>query len=254
VTATAYVRLDTAAGPRWAREEGDLLHLLDGAPYAGGKATGQTTRSAEAVLLAPARPSKIVGVGRNYRDHAAELGNPVPAAPLLFLKPETAVIGPGEAIHIPSWAGRVDHEAELGVVIGRAAHDLPSPELALDHVFGAVCVNDVTARELQKQDVQFTRGKGFDTFCPVGPRLVAGLDLTDVAVRGRVNGALRQEGRTAQLLFPIPYLVWFVARVMTLRPGDIISTGTPAGVGPLLPGDVVEVEVEGVGVLRNPVV
>jgi 2-keto-4-pentenoate hydratase/2-oxohepta-3-ene-1,7-dioic acid hydratase in catechol pathway len=147
----------------------------------------------------------------------------------------------------------VDHEAELGIVIGRTATDLASPEAAAAHVFGATCVNDVTARDLQKKDVQFTRAKGFDTFCPVGPCLVTGLDLGGLRVTGRVNGEVRQRGSTADLIFDVPYLVWFVSRVMTLLPGDIISTGTPAGVGPLVPGDVVEVEVEGVGVLRNPV-
>jgi len=250
---TAYVRLLTPSGPRWAVEDEATYALLDAAPYAGGRPTGERSSATEAQLLAPATPSKIVAIGRNYRDHAQELGNPVPEEPLLFLKPESAVIGPGEAIHLPAWAGRVDHEAELGVVIGTAAHDLASPADALAHVFGAVCVNDVTARELQKKDVQFTRAKGFDTFCPVGPRLVAGLDLSEVPVVGRVNGAVRQESTTASLIFPVAHLVWFVARVMTLRPGDIISTGTPAGVGPLLAGDVVEVEVGGVGVLRNPV-
>lgn len=251
---TAYVRVETPAGPRWAREEGDELHILDAAPYAGGRPTGDRLKTRDARLLAPVEPSKIVAIGRNYRDHAAELGNPVPPEPLIFLKPETAVIGPGDAIRTPAWAGRVDHEAEMGIVIGRLAKDLKTPEAARDYVFGAVCVNDVTARELQKKDVQFTRAKGFDTFCPVGPRLVTGLDLGNRTVIGRVNGEVRQKGSTAQLIFPVDYLVWFVARVMTLRPGDIISTGTPAGVGPLAGGDVVEVEVDGVGVLRNPVV
>jgi 2-keto-4-pentenoate hydratase/2-oxohepta-3-ene-1,7-dioic acid hydratase in catechol pathway len=250
----AYVRVDTPSGPRWAREDGAELELLDGAPYAGGRAAGERMPATSARLLAPVAPSKVVAVGRNYREHARELGNPVPEEPMIFLKPETAVIGPGAEIRIPRWAGRVDHEAELGIVIGRAAHELASPEEARACVFGAVAVNDVTARELQKKDVQFTRGKGFDTFCPVGPRLVTGLDLGHLGVIGRVNGAVRQDGSTADLIFPVDYLVWFVARVMTLRPGDIISTGTPAGVGPLNPGDVVEVEVGGVGVLRNPVV
>jgi 2-keto-4-pentenoate hydratase/2-oxohepta-3-ene-1,7-dioic acid hydratase in catechol pathway len=251
---TAYVRVETPWGPRWAREEGPELHLLDGPPYASGRPTGEKAAAAGARLLAPVEATKVVAVGRNYREHAKELGNPVPEEPMIFLKPETAIVGPGAEIRLPKWAGRVDHEAELGLVIGRAAHDLASPEEARACVFGAVAVNDVTARELQKKDVQFTRGKGFDTFCPVGPRLVTGLDLGRRRVVGRVNGAVRQDGTTADLIFPVDYLVWFVARVMTLRPGDIISTGTPAGVGPLAAGDVVEVEVDGVGVLRNPVV
>ena len=208
---------------------------------------------AGATLLPPVEPSKIVAIGRNYRDHAAELGNPLPAEPLLFLKPPSALLATAETIRRPPGAGRVDHEAELGIVIARAATDLASPAEALACVFGATCVNDVTARDLQKKDVQFTRAKGFDTFCPVGPCLVTGLDLGSLRVTGRVNGEVRQRGSTADLIFDVPTLVWFVSRVMTLLPGDMISTGTPAGVGPLAAGDEVEVEVEGVGVLRNPV-
>lgn len=204
-------------------------------------------------ILAPVAPSKIVAIGLNYKDHAAERGKPLPAEPLIFLKPPSAVIGPGETIRRPAWAGRVDHEAEMGIVIGRAARDLPDAEAARGHVLGAVCVNDVTARELQDKDVQFTRAKGFDTFCPLGPCIATGLDLANLEVVGRVNGVVRQKSRTDQLIFDAFHLVWFVSRVMTLLPGDIISTGTPAGIGPLASGDVVEVEVEGVGVLRNPV-
>jgi 2-keto-4-pentenoate hydratase/2-oxohepta-3-ene-1,7-dioic acid hydratase in catechol pathway len=207
----------------------------------------------EARLLAPVLPSKIVAIGLNYKDHAAERGKPLPAEPLIFLKPPSAVIGPGETIRRPAWAGRVDHEAEMGIVIGRAARDLPGPEEARGHVLGALCVNDVTARDLQDKDVQFTRAKGFDTFCPLGPCIATGLDLANLEVVGRVNGVVRQKSRTDQLIFDAFHLVWFVSRVMTLLPGDIISTGTPAGIGPLASGDVVEVEVEGVGVLRNPV-
>jgi 2-keto-4-pentenoate hydratase/2-oxohepta-3-ene-1,7-dioic acid hydratase in catechol pathway len=251
-------RVATPRGPRWAQEDpqdaGRLVLLADD-PLSGPlEPTDATVERAAAQLLAPVVPTKIVAVGRNYRDHAAERGKPVPAEPMLFLKPPSALIGPGEAIRKPAWAGRVEHEAELGVVIGRAAFGLRSPEAARDHILGAVCVNDVTARELQERDVQFTRAKGFDTFCPVGPCLAVGLDLHDLKVEGRVNGAVRQHGSTAQMVFPPEYLVWFAARFMTLLPGDIISTGTPAGTGPLEDGDVVEVEVEGVGLLRNPVV
>jgi 2-keto-4-pentenoate hydratase/2-oxohepta-3-ene-1,7-dioic acid hydratase in catechol pathway len=208
---------------------------------------------AGAVLVAPAEPTKIVGIGLNYRDHAAERGKPLPAEPLLFLKPPSALIGPGDTIPLPPRVGRVDHEAELGIVVGRTVRGLAGPEAAAAAVFGAVCVNDVTARELQARDVQFTRAKGFDGFCPVGPCVATGLDLTALPVLGRVNGELRQHSSTAQLIFPVLELVAFVSRVMTLLPGDIISTGTPAGIGPLASGDVVEVEVGGVGVLRNPV-
>ena len=248
-----YYRIAGADGPAWAREDGDCFRLLSGDPFAGTSDAAATVDREGARLLPPVTPSKIVAIGLNYKDHAAERGKPLPAEPLIFLKPPSAVIGPGETIHRPAWVGRVDHEAEMGIVIGRTARDLPSPEAAGAHILGALCVNDVTARELQDKDVQFTRAKGFDTFCPIGPCIATGLDLSRLAVVGRVNGAVRQRSRTDQLIFDASYLVWFVSRVMTLLPGDIISTGTPAGIGPLQAGDVVEVEVEGVGVLRNPV-
>jgi 2-keto-4-pentenoate hydratase/2-oxohepta-3-ene-1,7-dioic acid hydratase in catechol pathway len=246
-------RVRTGQGASWAREEGDRLRLLDGDPFSGTTDRPQTVPVPEADLLAPATPSKIVAIGLNYRDHAAERGKPLPREPLIFLKPPSALIGPGEPIRLPEGVGRVDHEAEMGIVIGSAASRLPSPEAARGHILGAVCLNDVTAREVQDRDVQFTRAKGFDTFCPVGPCLATGLDLERLRVEGRVNGEVRQRSSTEQLIFPPEYLVWFVSGVMTLLPGDIISTGTPSGIGPLAPGDVVEVEVEGVGSLRNPV-
>ena len=198
-----YYRVLTPTGPSWAREEGECLRLLSAAPWTEDVTDlNEKLESDEARLLAPAVPSKIVAVGLNYRDHAQERGKPIPAEPLLFLKPPSSVIGPGETIRRPAWAGRVDHEAELGLVIGRKAHDLPSPEAAAAHIFGVTCVNDVTARELQDRDVQFTRAKGFDTFCPIGPCLAAGLDLGALAVEGRVNGQVRQRSTTAQLIFP----------------------------------------------------
>jgi 2-keto-4-pentenoate hydratase/2-oxohepta-3-ene-1,7-dioic acid hydratase in catechol pathway len=248
-----YYRVATAQGPVWAREDGPVLRLLEGDPFTGTRDQDGRIDRAVARILPPVVPSKIVAIGLNYKDHAAERGKPIPAEPLIFLKPPSAVIGPGDTIRRPAWAGRVDHEAEMGIVIGRAARDLASPEAARGHILGALCVNDVTARELQDRDVQFTRAKGFDTFCPLGPCIATGLDLQNLEVVGRVNGIVRQKSRTDQLIFDASHLVWFVARVMTLLPGDIISTGTPAGIGPLAAGDVVEVEVEGVGVLRNPV-
>ena len=249
-----YFRVRVGGDVAWARREGETLRLLDGDPWSGPRERNETVPLAEACLLAPAVASKIVAVGRNYADHAVERGKAVPKEPLLFFKPPSSVIGPGAAIRRPAWVGRVDHEAELGVVIGRQAARLSGPEAALDHVFGATCVNDVTARELQERDGQFTRAKGFDTFCPVGPCIATGLDLDRRRVVGRVNGEVRQQGSTDQLVFSVAYLVWYVSRVMTLLPGDIISTGTPSGVGPLRPGDVTEVEVDGVGTLANPVV
>lgn len=248
-----FYRVATVAGPRWALAREAVLHLLDGAPWEDPHETGDSLPLAEAALLAPATPSKIVAIGLNYRDHAAERGKAVPAEPLLFLKPPSAVIGPGETIRRPAWAGRVDHEAELGLVIGRRVHDLAGLDAARAAILGAVCLNDVTARELQTKDVQFTRAKGFDTFCPIGPCIATGLELERLAVEGRVNGVVRQRSSTEQLIFPPAELVAFVSRVMTLVPGDIIATGTPAGIGPLVAGDSVEIEVAGVGVLRNPV-
>ena len=201
------------------------------------------------------RPGKIIGIGRNYRDHATELGNTVPAKPLLFLKPPTTVIADGAAIVLPPESQQVDFEGEIGVVIGRMLRRAKESE-ARAGIAGITCVNDVTARDLQRSDEQWTRAKGFDTFCPVGPRVVP-MDpsrFDELEVVCRVNGAERQHGRSPDMVFSILALVSAVSHVMTLEPGDLIATGTPAGVGPLAPGDVVEVEIPGVGVLRNPVV
>jgi len=198
------------------------------------------------------RPSKIVCVGRNYAEHARELGNEVPAAPLLFLKAPSALIGDGAPIRLPAASRQVEYEAEIGVVIGRRLHGAGRTE-AEAAIGGFVCLNDVTARDLQRADGQWTRAKGFDTFCPVGPRVAQGLSWRELEVVGRVNGAERQRGRAEQMVFPIPDLLAYISGIMTLEPGDLVATGTPAGVGPLTPGDVVEVEVSGVGVLRNPV-
>ena len=207
----------------------------------------------EARLLAPLEPSKVVCVGRNYKEHAAELGNTMPTEPLLFLKAPSAIIGQGDTILLPRQSERVEHEGELAVVIGRRCRAVPEGEDPLAYVLGYACVNDVTARDLQRKDVQFTRAKSFDTFCPVGPYIVTGLDPTDLLVETRVNGDVRQSGRTSAMAFPVPFLIRYISQVMTLNPGDLIATGTPAGVGPLLDGDTVEVSVEGVGTLRNQV-
>jgi 2-keto-4-pentenoate hydratase/2-oxohepta-3-ene-1,7-dioic acid hydratase in catechol pathway len=198
-------------------------------------------------------PSKIIGIGQNYRAHAAELGKAISEEPLIFLKPPSAVIRDGDAIERPAGYERVDYEGELGVVIGRRARHVPR-ESALEVVAGYTCVNDVTVRELQNKDGQWTRAKGFDTFCPIGPRIVAGLDPSKLRIQTRVNGVVKQDSSTSDLIFDVPTLIAFVTRYMTLEPGDVIATGTPAGVGNLAVGDVVEVEIEGIGVLRNPVV
>jgi 2-keto-4-pentenoate hydratase/2-oxohepta-3-ene-1,7-dioic acid hydratase in catechol pathway len=199
------------------------------------------------------RPSKIIGIGQNYRAHAAEMGKGIPEEPLMFLKPSTAVIADGMPIERPAGYERVDYEGELGVVIGKRARRV-SREQALEYVKGYVCVNDVTVRDLQKKDGQWTRAKGFDTFCPIGPRIVADLDPRNLRITTRVNGVVKQDSSTSDLIFDVAALISFVSHHMTLEEGDVISTGTPSGVGPLQPGDVVEVEIAGIGVLRNPVI
>ncbi len=206
----------------------------------------------EVRLLAPVQPRKIIAVGRNYPAHAAEHGAEVPSIPLIFLKPPTAVIGPGEPIRLPPQSKQVEHEAELAVVIGRRGRWI-TVEDAPKYIWGYTAANDVTARDLQRRDNQWTRAKGFDTFAPIGPWVDTEFDPTDATVICRVNGEVRQMGSTREMVFSIPQIIAFVSSVMTLEPGDVILTGTPAGVGPIQPGDVVEVEIEGLGVLRNPV-
>src|SRR5262245_3860942 len=227
------------------RAAGDIFgSLTPGAAVPGGLAA--------VTLLPPVTPTKIVCVGLNYKDHAGEVGKPLPAEPLLFIKPTSAVIGPGDPIRIPPGVGRVDHEAELGIVIGRRAHRVAAKD-AWDYVGGLICVNDVTARDLQKRESQYTRCKGFDTFAPIGPCVATGLDGEPRSVEGFVNGQRRQASSTRHLIFPIEHLVEFITFVMTLEPGDIISTGTPEGIGPIAAGDTVTVAVEGVCELVNPV-
>jgi 2-keto-4-pentenoate hydratase/2-oxohepta-3-ene-1,7-dioic acid hydratase in catechol pathway len=204
-------------------------------------------------LLAPVTPSKIVCVGRNYQEHAAELGNKMPDEPLLFLKAPSAIIGNGGRIQLPPESTKVEHEGELGVVISRKAHRLSDDDDPLTYVLGYTCVNDVTARDLQRKDVQFTRAKSFDTFCPVGPWIESELDPSSLTVRTLVNGVEKQSGCTADMAFSVPFLIRYIANIMTLFPGDLIVTGTPAGVSPLHAGDTVEVEIEGIGVLQNRV-
>ena len=204
-------------------------------------------------LLEPIRPSKIVCVGRNYREHAAELGNKMPDEPLLFLKAPSAIIYSGEEIVLPRASQQVEHEGELGVVIGRVARNIASDEDPLSYVLGYTCVNDVTARDLQRKDVQFTRGKSFDTFCPVGPWIETDIDPGNVTVETRLNGELKQKGNTADMAFPVAFLIRYISEIMTLYPGDLIATGTPAGDSRMKPGDTVEVEVSGIGKLVNRV-
>ena len=207
----------------------------------------------EVELLAPAAPSKIVCVGRNYAAHAKELGNEVPAEPLLFLKAPSAIIAHGDEVVIPPQSNQVEHEGELAVVIGRTCKDIKNDEDPFEYILGYTCLNDVTARDVQRNDIQFTRGKSFDTFCPMGPFVETELDVSDLRVMTRVNGETRQDGRTSQMVFPVEFLLRYISRQMTLQAGDVIATGTPSGVSKMESGDVCEIEVEGVGVLRNHV-
>lgn len=232
--------------------EGDSFRLLEGDPERAMNPDAGSFSPEDVEILAPVTPSKILAIGRNYAAHARELGNVVGEIPLMFSKPPSSVIGPGQTIVLPPESERVDHEGELAIVIGKRCRRVSS-EKWREVVLGFTCANDVTARDIQKRDVQFTRGKGFDTFCPIGPWIETELDPMDVRVSTRVNGELRQDGRTSDLAFSIPYLVEFVSASMTLEPGDLILTGTPEGVGPLSEGDLVEVEVEGIGTLLNRV-
>jgi 2-keto-4-pentenoate hydratase/2-oxohepta-3-ene-1,7-dioic acid hydratase in catechol pathway len=239
--------------PLYGLLDGERIRDISGPPWSTWSQGSRAWPVADVRLLAPVEPGKIVCVGRNYAAHAAELGNEVPKEPLIFLKPPSAIIGPGEPIVLTSQSQRVEHEGELALIVGRRCSHLKDTDDALAYLLGYSCLNDVTARDLQKSDVQFTRAKGFDTFCPVGPHIETQLDPLDVLVETHVNGALRQSGRTSLMAYPVAFLVRWISRVMTLYPGDLIATGTPAGVGPLVAGDVVEVSVGGVGVLHNPV-
>jgi 2-keto-4-pentenoate hydratase/2-oxohepta-3-ene-1,7-dioic acid hydratase in catechol pathway len=245
-------RVEHDGAPRHVAEREGVWRLVEGDAF-GRFTEGQEIDGARARVLAPVLPSKIVCVGLNYRDHAAEQNKPVPAEPLLFIKPSTCVIGHGAPIEAPSWAGRIDHEAELGVVIRKTAKNVRAAQ-AYEYILGLTAVNDVTARDLQNRESQYTRCKGFDTFGPVGPCIAVGLEGRDLQVQAFVNGSLRQNSRTRELIFTVPELVEFISSVMTLLPGDIISTGTPSGIGPIRHGDQVTIHVEGVGALTNPVV
>lgn len=242
--------------PCWGIIEHDSLHAAEGVPWLGsGLVRGERVGSAaSAHLLAPVQPGKIVCVGLNYLKHVTERDptRVVPTEPVIFWKPNSSIIGPGETIRIANLGNRTDYEAELAIVIGAGGRDIPEDE-ALSRVCGYTCANDVSDRTLQKQDGQFVRAKGFHTYCPVGPWIETGLDPNDLAVRSRLNGEIRQDQRTSSMLFGPAFLVSFISHIMTLDPGDLILTGTPENVGELTPGDTIEVEVGGIGVLRNPV-
>jgi len=236
--------------------EGDSVRELLGNPLTEWRRAERTWPLNRVKLVAPIlpQPSKIVGVGRNYAEHAAEFSNPVPKEPMIFLKPPSSIIGPDDPIVLTALSQNVQHEAEIAVVIGKTCSKLPDSESSQPYILGYTCANDVTARDLQRADGQWTRGKGFDTFCPMGPVIETQVDLAKSSVACFVNGERKQYAPLTDMIFSVDFLVHWISRMMTLLPGDVISTGTPAGVGPLKAGDVVEVVVDGVGTLRNPVV
>jgi 2-keto-4-pentenoate hydratase/2-oxohepta-3-ene-1,7-dioic acid hydratase in catechol pathway len=242
------------ADPRFGIVDEDELVVIEGDPmFSGFETTGERVPLSVAKLLAPVIPrSKVVAVGKNYRDHAAEMGGEAPKEPLLFLKPNTAVIGPGDAIVLPPQSQRVEYEGELAIVIGSIAKNVPAKD-ADQVIFGYTIANDVTARDLQNSDGQWARAKGFDTFCPLGPLVETEFDVASAVLRTRVNGELRQDGQVSDLIHSIGAIVEYASSVWTLLPGDVILTGTPAGVGPIVDGDTVEVEISGIGTLSNPV-
>jgi 2-keto-4-pentenoate hydratase/2-oxohepta-3-ene-1,7-dioic acid hydratase in catechol pathway len=249
-----YCRFVSEAGsaPRYGLLEGERVLPLTHAPWLGGKADGAGHRLTDVKLCAPSEPSKVVAVGLNYRSHAEEMKKPLPAEPLLFIKPSTAVNDPGAPIRLPPDSQEVHHEAELALVIGQRLSHATEAEASAG-IFGLTCFNDVTARDIQRREIQHTRSKSYDTFACMGPWMETELSAADLRVRCRVRGETRQDGRTSDLIFSPARLVSFISRIMTLLPGDVVSTGTPSGVGPLRAGDVVEVEIEGIGTLSNPV-
>jgi 2-keto-4-pentenoate hydratase/2-oxohepta-3-ene-1,7-dioic acid hydratase in catechol pathway len=251
-----YIRFETTEGLNWGIIGEEGISKISSNPALGDyKDEGIFYEHSQVKLQAPVEPSKIVCVGLNYTEHVKESqsADEVPDEPVIFLKPPSSLIGPGEKIILPEMADRVDYEAELGVVIGRECHNVAAVE-AEDYIFGFTCVNDVTARDLQKKDVQWTRGKGFDTFCPVGPWIVDNLNYKDIQVESYLNGDLKQSSRTSLQIFKVPVLISFISKVMTLFPGDLISTGTPAGISPMSSGDRIEIRIEGIGSLVNDVI
>jgi 2-keto-4-pentenoate hydratase/2-oxohepta-3-ene-1,7-dioic acid hydratase in catechol pathway len=254
------VRFGAQGKARYGVLEGDVIRSLRGNPFGGARCDGdsisfdgKTYDAGKVRLLAPCTPSKLVCLGVNYRSHAEETGLPLPALPLIFLKPSTAVIGPEEKIVLPPLAKRrVDYEAELGVVVGRRAKDVPKEKVD-EYILGYTCVNDVSERYAQRDDGQWTRSKSYDTFAPIGPWIETDIRPDDLKIESYLNGEVRQSGRTSDLIFGVAELVSFISRIMTLLPGDVIATGTPSGIGRMNPGDVIEIRIEGIGTLRNTV-
>jgi 2-keto-4-pentenoate hydratase/2-oxohepta-3-ene-1,7-dioic acid hydratase in catechol pathway len=250
-----YVRYEFSGEPFFGRVEGASIATYDGPPWLFGRPTGRSIASDRVRLLHPVEPSKIILVGLNYHAHVKESQSAAetPKNPILFLKPTTSLIGPGDSIVYPQGVDRVDYEAELAVVIGRQGRHIEQAQ-ADDYIFGYTCLNDVTARNIQKQDGQWTRGKGFDTFCAVGPHIVRGVDISNIAVEAYLNGKQKQSGKTSSMIFSVPFLISFISSVMTLLPGDVISTGTPQGIDPMQRGDTIEIRIEEIGSLINTIV
>lgn len=248
-----YIRFQQGSSTAYGILEGDVVKELQGDIYSGATRTGREFPLSAVKLLAPCEPSKILAIGFNYAAHAAEGGKTPPDEPVLFMKAPTAIIAHGDPIVLPSLDRRTDHEAELVVVMGKKCKNVPR-EKALEYVFGYTCGNDVSDRPIQRKDGQWVRAKSFDTFCPLGPWIETDLDPSDLSIKAVLNGEVKQDSRTSKLVFDVPFLIEFISRVMTLLPGDIIMTGTPEGVSPMKPGDVIEIVIEGIGTLRNPVV
>lgn len=254
---TRWVRYDTGAATRTGRLlDDDTIEAVDGTPFGGARPTGERVALDSVRLVAPVAPRRVFGIGLNYVNHIREVGAKTPEVPLVFMKPDSAVIGPGEAVVYPREGAEVHYEAELTIVIGRRARRVPAAR-ALDVVLGYCCGNDISERVIQRVEMgmgALVVSKGYDTFCPLGPWIATDVDPSDLRVCARVNGQTRQDSRTSDLLFGVEALVEYLSSAITLEPGDVILTGTPAGVGPVVPGDVMEIEIEGLGVLRNPVV
>lgn len=248
-----FVRIQTEGRTTYGVYEDGKIKEISAAPFEQFDYTGNEYDESSVKVLAPVIPSKIVAIGKNYHAHAMEMNEGEPTEPLLFLKPSTCVVANGDNVVYPSISKRLDYEGELGVVIGKTCRNVSAND-ALHYVLGYTCLNDVTARDIQKSDPQWTRGKGFDTFCPLGSYIVTGIDASDLAIETRLNGEVKQHSRTSCMTHNIPKLIEYISRVMTLLPGDIIATGTPEGIGPMQVGDVVEVEIEGLGVLTNKII
>lgn len=247
------VRVNYKRQPKWGVIKKETVHLLEGTPFGRIKYSEQTAAYNNVKLLSIATPSKIIMVGLNYREHAKELGLKIPKEPVLFLKPPTSIVAPGENIVYPNGVKRLDYEAELAFIVKKTARNIQEKK-AGEYILGYTCCNDVTARDLQKKDGQWTRAKSFDTFCPLGPHIETQLQPENLAIRSYLNGRLRQNSSTSDFIFSIYYLLAFVSRIMTLSPGDVISTGTPHGIGKMKRGDKIEIEISGIGRLKNQVV